>query len=648
MYLLSRLGPAGRLPVFYGLAYVTGFILMYLMVRNCPSAWSEKRILLLVIGVGVVGRLFFLGFPVSNDVYRYIWEGYIQNHGFNPYLHAPADPLFTTLREGNLQTIWESINHKDLSAAYPPLVMLIFRALAVISPTSLFFQSVMLIFDLVTMIILLLFVRRLHLPISRLLFYTANPFILVYVVGEAHLDIIQTAFLVGGLYCVHQKMHRRGFLLLGAAVFSKYLAIVALPFVLQRANLRHVWYAAFSLIAMVPFAADPGALFHSLGIFGTTMHYNDSLAEVVRFFAGGYSVPLLIGMLTLILLLIFLVEHQTMRSVYLATGALLIFLPTLHPWYLLLIAPFLVIYPSRSWFYLLAATIVTLPVMAIEYQTGVFQEIKLLKLIEYLPFYGLLIYDFFQRRPYSPGSPTRYPQVASVSVVVPTLNEDEHLTQALSALPQDAAVREVIVADGGSGDNTREIARRVGALVSNSRPGRGYQIAKGVEQASGDVILVLHADTVLAPGAIAGMLEHLNAHPTMAGGAFGMTFSSNATKLKIISFLNNFRAKWLGISFGDQAQFFRREAHDHLGGFPAMMLMEDVELSMRLKKIGRPLFIPHGVKVSARGWAKKGFSGNAFLVISLFVRYLLERRLYGETQVAQWYYQRYYGGENSS
>jgi hypothetical protein len=89
-------------------------------------------------------------------------------------------------------------------------------------------------------------------------------------------------------------------------------------------------------------------------------------------------------------------------------------LPTLHPWYLLLLAPLMVVYRSRAWLYLMLATIATLPVLANEYHTGVFQEIKWLKLIEYLPFYSLLIYDTLMRRPVS--QPSRFSSARKVSV----------------------------------------------------------------------------------------------------------------------------------------------------------------------------------------------------------------------------------------
>jgi rSAM/selenodomain-associated transferase 2 len=597
---------------------------------------------LTIAGLGLLGRLFFMGYPVSNDVFRYIWEGYIQTHGFNPYVYAPDDPAFQSLREGSLAAIWEGINHKELTGVYPPLAMLLFRGLSEVSPTPLLFQGAMLACDLMIIIVLLLFIRMRDLPAGRLIFYAANPFILVYAIGEAHLDVIQAATITAGLYFLSRKYNLSGFLLLGAAIFSKYLAIAILPFVVCRSNIRALLAVAVPVLAFLPFSDDIGAIFHTLGIFGTTMHYNDSLAELARFLVGDFSVPLLVGLLLVCLTAIFLLEHDRLRSVYLAIGTILLFLPTLHPWYLIMIAPFMVIYPSRAWLYLMAAVIVTLPVVAVEYQSGVFQEIKILKLIEYVPFFCLLTYDFLCRRPFSKKEGKTYPQVETVSVVIPTLNEAEQIGQVFTMLKQHPAVSEVVIADGGSTDATIEIAQAAGALVTRSRPGRGYQINKGVLRSSGDVIIVLHADTVFEDGAVRRMIDQLNTLPTIPGGAFGMVFSSRSLKMQLISFLNNFRARWFGISFGDQGQFIRRAALENVGGFPQMMLMEDVELSLRLKKFGRPLYISGGARVSHRGWAKKSFTANVWLVLSLFFRYLIERRFLETGGNGEKYYRRYY------
>ena len=641
MLILSRLGPAGRLPVLFALCYALGFGLMALMVRTCPREWSLRRVAVAVILMGALGRMGFLWFPVSNDVYRYIWEGYIQNHGFNPYQVAPNDPFLKDLIRGEMATIWQQINHKDLSAAYPPLMMLLFRTLANISPSPLLFKLAMIGFDFITIGVLILIVKWRKVAPANLLWYAANPLVLVYVAGEAHLDIVQGAFLVIGLYGITRNKAISGFLSIGAAVVSKYFSFIVLPFLMKRSN-RYAWpMVVLAGICFLPFAHDPRAMVDALFIFGTRMHYNDGLAEVLRALLGSAALPVLVLILISLLTMIYLFEHDTLRSVYLALGALLVCLPTLHPWYLLLVAPLMVIYPSRAWLYLMLATIATLPVLANEYQTGIFQEIKWLKLIEYLPFYSLLIYDTLVRRPVS--QPSSYRLARTVSVVMPVLNEAHRIQAAIQTVRSAPEVTEIIVVDGGSHDATKIQAQQAGVKVISGSRGRGQQVRAGVALATGDVILVLHADTQLVDGAVKRMLQALAVYPSIVGGAFEMQFNAPAFSLSVIAGLNNLRACWCGISFGDQGQFFRRDALEEMGGFPDMMLMEDVELSIRMKRFGRPLFVCRGVQVSQRRWVRRGFAENFWKVVTLFIRYLFERRMNGAAGIRTDYYRKYYG-----
>ena len=575
MLVLSQSGPAGRAPVQFALSYGVGFGFMILMVRSCPLTWSLRQVALTVVLLTFAGRFFFLDFPVSNDVYRYIWEGHLQNQGFSPYQHPPDDPLLASLIHGDMAAIWQQINHKDLSAGYPPLVMLIFRGLAAISPTPIMFKGAMIGFDLLTLTTLIAMVRWRKVAPANLIWYAANPFALVYVAGEAHLDIIQAFFLVCGLYCIGRNRTALGFAALGAAVVSKYFAVVVLPFVVGRS--KHGFWLAFAIagLCFIPFAHDPRALFHSLSIFGSQMHYNDGLAEIFRFLLGDAAIPALILVLLGFLTMIFLFVHDSLRSVYLALGAVLICLPTLHPWYLLLVAPLMVFYPSRAWLYLMLATIATLPVLVHEYHTGVFLENKWFKLVEYIPFFSLMILDTLRRRPFAPQP--AFPSPRNVAIVMPVLNEADRIQAAIQAVRSEPDVAEFIVVDGGSHDATKNRAEQAGAAVICGPRGRGHQVRAGVDRTTADVVLVLHADTVLIDGAIKKMLGDLQAYPTVAGGAFEMTFAGSSRRLSLIAWLNNVRARWSGISFGDQGQFFRRAALGKMGGFPAMMLMAEEE-----------------------------------------------------------------------
>ena len=120
-----------------------------------------------------------------------------------------------------------------------------------------------------------------------------------------------------------------------------------------------------------------------------------------------------------------------------------------------------------------------------------------------------------------------------------------------------------------------------------------------------------------------------------------MRFSDASLKRRLIAGLNNLKAFSTGIAVGDQAQFVRAAALREMEGFPGLMLMEDVELSLRLKRMGRPVYLRRGVTVSSRRWQEGSFLKNIGLVVGLFLRYLLERRL-GQVKDGS-YYQKYYG-----
>lgn len=230
----------------------------------------------------------------------------------------------------------------------------------------------------------------------------------------------------------------------------------------------------------------------------------------------------------------------------------------------------------------------------------------------------------------------------SVSVIIPTLNEGKHAAACVECLRAQGMPVEIIAVDGGSSDGTPGILRSMeGVRVLDSQAGRGIQIRTGVAAASGDILLVLHADSRLEPGALSRLWDSLSRRQDVAGGAFGLRYDNPSLKFRLVAVLNNFRARFFGISFGDQAQFFRREALQD--GFPAMRLMEDVELSMRLKEAGSTIFLPRGVVQSSRRWQKRGYLMNGAKVVWLTSRYLIRRRLRIPAGDGTWYYTRYYG-----
>ena len=601
---MSHNGPVGKHLFLFSMLYSASFILLWLLYRTFPDEWSVRDQFIFILCTALLCRFFFLGFPASYDVNRYVWEGYLVNQDINPYLYAPNDPVLKPF----LTNIWHNINHKDASACYPPMVILFFSVLSGISQSPLFFKSVIILFDIAVIPLLALMIRSRKIDLKYLIIYALNPLILVFIAGEGHLDAIHIFFIVLSLYMFSVKKDAWGFFALGCAVMSKYYAFILFPFFLNSRNWKKGVLLFLPFLFYLPFLGSGHALISSLTNFGTAMHYNDFLAVFLRAFFGSFAVPASIMLLMICLAVIFMIVHDSVKSSYLACAALLLLLPTLHPWYLVLLTPFLVLFPSRAWLYLHFAVVFTFPVLSVEYNTGIFQELYWLKRFEYLPFFALLIFDFVKQRPFSYGR--LFGPVKNISVVVPVLNESENISGALDSLKKEKGLLETIVVDGGSSDNTRDVAENLGAVVLESERGRGLQIGAGVGICRGDIILVLHADCRIISNTLERLVLELNSHPQCIGGSLGMHYQNRSIKTRFISFLNYFRARWAGISFGDQGQFFRKEALGAIGGFPEQMLMEDVELSLRLRENGASCYIPRGIRVSKSRWDHMGFLPN--------------------------------------
>jgi len=190
-----------------------------------------------------------------------------------------------------------------------------------------------------------------------------------------------------------------------------------------------------------------------------------------------------------------------------------------------------------------------------------------------------------------------------VTVVVPTLNEEEWIAGAIESAFA-AGASEVIVADGGSVDRTPRIATGAGARVLLCEPMRARQLNLGAQAASHKALIFLHADTRLPAGA-AQAVEAMLARDADFGG-FRIAFAEPAVKLRMAAAMINLRTSITRCPWGDQAQFVRRETFLGLGGFLEIPLMEDYELAVRMKRRGRSVLLPMTVTTSGRRFLRKG------------------------------------------
>ena len=210
---------------------------------------------------------------------------------------------------------------------------------------------------------------------------------------------------------------------------------------------------------------------------------------------------------------------------------------------------------------------------------------------------------------------------ARLSVVMPALNESAGILTALQALaPLLARGAQLLVADGGSQDDTVALARTGGAQVIDAPRGRALQMNAGAQQASGDILLFLHADTRLPLDADRLMAQAITNGPQV-WGRFDVRIEGQHRMLRVIAAFMNRRSRWTGIATGDQALFMTRAAFDAVGGFPAQPLMEDIEISKRLLKLSRPACLRARVVTSGRRWETRGVWRTVLLMWRLRLAY---------------------------
>ncbi len=212
--------------------------------------------------------------------------------------------------------------------------------------------------------------------------------------------------------------------------------------------------------------------------------------------------------------------------------------------------------------------------------------------------------------------------VPSSTIIVPVLDEAVGIEDCLAALqPLRAAGAEVIVVDGGSGDETVARATPLADCVITAPRGRASQMNAGAGLATGEVLLFLHADTRLPEGALVLVGEGL------AGGRpwgrFDVRITGRSAWLSVVAALMNRRSRLTGIATGDQAMFVTRQAFRAVGGFPDIPLMEDIALSRRLLALSRPACLAAKVTTSGRRWERHGVWRTILRMWQLRLRYFL-------------------------
>lgn len=219
-----------------------------------------------------------------------------------------------------------------------------------------------------------------------------------------------------------------------------------------------------------------------------------------------------------------------------------------------------------------------------------------------------------------------------ISIIIPVLNEAKAIAQTINQA-QNATAVEIIVVDGGSTDGSIEAAS--GVKIISAPVGRAIQMNAGAATANGDILLFLHADTLLPVG-FDTWVRQILAQPGIIAGAFQLKIDGTTPGLRLVEKMVNLRSRYFQMPYGDQAIFLKTTTFQQLGGFPNQPIMEDFELIRRLQQQGKIALSPLPVLTSARRWQKLGILKTTLINQIVIIAYFLG---VSPDRLASWYRQ---------
>ncbi len=200
----------------------------------------------------------------------------------------------------------------------------------------------------------------------------------------------------------------------------------------------------------------------------------------------------------------------------------------------------------------------------------------------------------------------------SVAIIVPVYNEEQQVKHNLQHFI-DLEADELIFVDGESTDQTALFLKQSGVTCVASKPGRAIQMNLGAYVSKSDILVFIHMDTVVSKSNVEAVKEAFS-QSDVVGGRFDVRLSGKYPSFRIIEFMINLRSRLSKISTGDQVQFVSRSVFEAMHGFAPLPLLEDVEFSKRLKKVGRIACLKDQVTTSSRRWEKYGIMKTVWLM----------------------------------
>jgi hypothetical protein len=395
--------------------YVSLFVLLSvlyligvaLILKNKATIGQSKSLLGIILFFAVAYRLCLVPLePVvlSKDMYRFIWDGRVQQNGINPYRYPPIAEELKNLRD---KQIYPNINRKDYPTLYPAGAQIFFRiSYALVGDSVYAFKGLMIFFDILTLLVLTALLKMYGFEANRLILYAWNPLVIFEIAYSGHLEGITIFFLVAALllYALNRKIAAVVPMAFASAI--KLYPALLLATILNRGNrFKGLLLFGFTFVLLyLPYLGDGSKISGFLPIYLKNPYESFNLGLkhwIMQMFPGlNYyflSQLFIFGLAAVGLIIFFKTKEndQVLRYAFILAGLLIILMPSsLHPWYVVLVIPFLTVYPSPAW--LIFSCTVTLSYLKYVNAQGIMPNWVLLA--EYLPLFALLAAGFILRK----------------------------------------------------------------------------------------------------------------------------------------------------------------------------------------------------------------------------------------------------------
>ena len=415
---VGDLGP--QMPLLWSLL-LPAFAFYAVAVIGVLRGWCGSLRLVLAIGLLFRVTLLWSDPGLSGDHYRYVWDGRVQVAGINPFLYAPEDDALRHLRDDG----YEGINHKEIPTIYPPLTQLFFRLVCTASPTATAMKVGILLCEAGLVLALVALLRQRRADPRRVLLYAWNPLAIVETAGSGHIDALAVMLTVLSLHFALSRRRHLAVWALAAGALAKLIPVVLIPVLWRHfgssssssaarwlhpsGRLPLLWLPPLVAAGYLAYHGPEVHLFEGLRTYAFKWRFNDAFFTLLYNWLRQPELPwdddalmlarqiIAVLMAVAILWTVYRVPDP-LRAAFHILGAYLLLSPTLHPWYLIWVLPFLPFFPHPAWMLFSGLVFLAYHVLTQYSIAGVWEEESWTKWSQYGPLYLLLVWDGLRHR----------------------------------------------------------------------------------------------------------------------------------------------------------------------------------------------------------------------------------------------------------